>query len=36
MLLIGVYMGVIGINGLRHGHADVATAAFTYETPVSS
>lgn len=36
MLLIGVYMGVIGINGLRHGHADVAIAAFTYEIPASS
>jgi nickel/cobalt exporter len=36
MLLIGVYMGVIGINGLRHGHADVATAAFTYDIPASS
>lgn len=24
MLLIGVYMGVIGINGLRDGHADTA------------
>lgn len=34
MLLIGVYMGVIGISGLRNGHADTAAISNNAATSI--